>query len=250
MKWQTLALILGGVVLVGMAVSLLRKTPAFSGDEEAMMSKLRPILDTLLLTEEDLSSLGEYVSCPGARVYRTVYYDYRSQEGSLEVDSIREGPSEPDPGAAAHSLSSFCEYETGGVVSPLLTLPRDKEDLLFEKRVETALAQHREEDLERLIESNSDDVRSGEVIIDARWIDAPGLGHTRYGWARTVAAPLTGERFELFEIEFTHGVVEAYLYVRLPSGPTAEDDALSLARMLEDRIVAKLQSLRAEVQAH
>ena len=247
MKWQTLALILGGVFLVGLAVSLLRETPEFSGDEEAIVTKLEPVLDTLLLTEEDASSLGYYVSCPEARVYETNYFDYRSEGDSLEVEDLREG--EPDE-SVVHAMSPVCDYETGSLIDPLVALFRDKEQLLFEKRLQTALAQHREEDLQQLVEVNGGDLFDGEELVDARWINAPGLGHTRDAWTRTVADQETGERYALFQFHFTRGVVEASLYVRLPSAATAESDALSLAHLFDDRIAAKLQSLTAEVQAH
>jgi hypothetical protein len=217
----------------------------FTAQEKAMLERLEPILDTLVLHEEDLSSLsGDYEVCEGGEGY-SLQYKYRSEGGSVEVEDVRRAERSDHP--LADSL--FCDFDSGAGVSSAVELPDSKEHLLALNRIARSLAEGEEEDLHELVDATSYDLSSEEELLDYRWVDASPLGDTRFAWARTVDNWDTGEQFEIYHFDFNRGVVLAGLLVRLPSSPTAESEALLLARAFDDRVAAQLQSLAPEVQA-
>jgi hypothetical protein len=247
MNWRGVIVVVVLGVVIACAIRFLLGWPQaeFTAQEEAMLEKLPPILDTLVLHEEDLSSLsGDYEVCEGGAGY-SVQYKYRSEGGSVEVEDVRRAERSDHP--LADSL--FCDFGSGAWVSSLVDLPESKEHLLALNRINRSLAEGEEEDLHELADVTSDDLSSEEELLDYRWVDASPLGDTRFAWARTVDNWDMGEQFEIYHFDFHRGVVLAGLLVRLPSSPTAENEALLLAGVFDNKIAAQLELLRPEVQA-
>jgi hypothetical protein len=246
-KWHILLLTLTALAGVVVAAALLaaRQGAEFTAEEKRMLEGLAPILDTLAVQEEDLSSLpGNYEVCEGSGVY-VLQYSLRSEDGSSEVEHVTRR--EADDHAFAYS--ALCDYWTGAYVSSIIELPDSKEDLLLLKRLDVVFEKGQEGDLHQLAEVISDDFPPEEELVDYRWVNAPGLGHTRYAWVRTVYNSLTGEELETYDFSFSRGMVMTALVVRLPSSPTAESEALLVAEALDNRIAAQVELLATQAQA-
>ena len=247
MKWHILALTLIAVVGVVFAAALVawRGGAEFTAQEEAMLEKLPPILDTLVLHEEDLSSLsGDYEVCGGSGPYG-LNYGYRSQDGSAEVEEVEAVEASGSP----YGSSLFCDFESGAFVSSLVELPETKDLLLALNAINRDLARAQETDLEKLAEATSGVLLPEEELLEYRSVSARTLGHARYAWVRTVDNLDTGEQFEIYHFDFNRSVVMAGLLVKLPSSPTAEEEASFLASVFDNKIAAQLELLRPEVQA-
>lgn len=246
MKWHILALTLIAVVGVAFAAILIaaQQGAEFTAQEKAMLERLEPVLDTLVLHEEDLSSLsGDYEVCEGGEPY-SIQYDY--ERNSADVEDVRRVESDDHP---THD-SAFCDFDSGAFVSSTVALPESKEHLLALRGVHRDLA-HGESGgfLQKLAEIASDDLLPEEELLDYRWLNAPSLGNTGYAWVRTVNNLDTGEQLEIYHFHFTRSIVLAGLQAAVPSSPTAENEALLLARTFDNRIAAQLELLRPEVQA-
>jgi len=247
MNWRGVIVVVVLGVVIACAIRFLLGWPQaeFTAQEEAMLEKLPPILDTLVLHEEDLSSLsGDYEVCGGSGPYG-LKFSYRSEGSSVEVEDVE--PTEPSGQPSATSL--FCDFGSTAWVSSLVDLPDSKEHLLALNRINRNLAEGEEEDLRELVDATSFVLSWGEELLDYRWLKAPPLGDTRYAWVRTVDDLIWDAQFEIYHFDFNRGVILAGLLVRLPSSPTAESEALLLARTFDNRIAAQLQSLAPEVQA-
>jgi len=212
-----------------------------------MLDRLAPMLDTLVLQEDDLSSLsGHYEACEGSMDY-VLDFDYKPEAGEVEdVQSV-----EPDDSMLDESDPSlFCNWDERTFVSSIAVLPDGKETLIYYSNIARDLAHGEGQDiLGKLVEATSQDLFPEEELVDYAWLQAPVLGDTRYAWVRTVEDAETGDQFELYRYRFNRGVVMAGLLVKLPSSSTAENEALLLAKAFDDRIAAQLQSLTAEVRS-
>jgi len=209
-----------------------------------MLQRTEPVLDTLVLQQEDLSPLsGHYEPCQGGEA-DSLTFEYSGEGESLEIEDVGRGEAYDGP----IDYSSFCDDDSGAFASSLVALPRDKELLLFWRGVNADLASDGG-DLKKLAEASSDDLHEEEELLDYRTLSALSLGDSHHVWVRTVDNLETGQRFEIYEFDFTRGILLAGLSVELPSSPTAENEAFSVATAFDNRIAAQLESLSADVQA-
>ena len=208
-----------------------------------MLERLEPVLDTLVLQQEDLSRLpGHYEPCQGGEA-DSLTFEYSGDVESLEIEEVGHGEAYDGP----IDYSSFCDDDSGAFASSLVALPRDKELLLFWQGVNTDLARSSGGDLKKL--AAADELPADEELLDYRTLSAPAFGDSQHVWVRTVDNLETGQRFEIYDFDFTRGVLLAGLGVELPSSPTAEEEAFAVAQAFHSRIAARLESLAAEVRA-
>ena len=211
-----------------------------------MLEALAPVLDTLVLQQEDLSPLpGHFEPCEGGDPYGL---QFGSQGDSPDVEDIQVVRSYDAP----VSYSSFCDADSGAFVSSTVALPYDKEHLEFMSAVALGLARGDEEDaLRELVNASSDDLnsQSHEEVVDYRWVRAPTIGDWRYAWATTVDSPYTDQLVEIYHFKLVRDILLGGVLVEVPSHATAEEEALAVAQAFDNRIAAQLESLAAEVQA-
>ena len=246
MNWRTLIVVVVIGVAIASAIRSLQGSPEaeFTAEEKAILERLEPILDTLVLQQEDLSTLpGHFEPCEGGDPYDLLF---GSQGDSPDVEHIEVSRSSYD---APIAYSSFCDADSGGYVSSLVALPYDKEHLLFLRAVDQEMARAEEGPLRELVDVNSDDLDPDEEVVDYRWIAAPELGDSRYAWEMTVDSRDTDQPFEMYDFTLRRGLLIGGVLVDVPSHATTEEEAFSVARAFDDRIAAKLKSLAAEVQA-
>jgi hypothetical protein len=238
------------VVFLGVVIAWVLRSPLgwpeadFTAEEKTLLDRLSPMLETLVLQEEDLSFLsGYYEACEGGMPYG-LRYDYDPESG--EVEDVQ-GIESDDRMLDEFDSSAFCNWGGRAFVSSIAVLPDSKETLIYYSNVAHDLARGEGKDLlEKMVEAARLDLHSEEEVVDYAWLQAPPLGDARYAWVRTVEDTETGDQFELYRFRFNRGVVMAGLLVKLPSSPTAENEALLLAKAFDDRIAAQLQSLTAE----
>ena len=208
-----------------------------------MLERLEPLLDTLALQQEDLSSLpGHFEPCEGGEPYGL---QYGSRGDVPDVEDIRA----VDAYDAAVSYSSFCDADSGAYVSSNVALPYDKEHLSWLSDAYDEFARADDDALQALVDASSDDLNSHEEVVDYRWVGAPTIGDWRYAWARTVDNPDRDQLSELYHFKLIRDLVFGGVLVDVPSHATAEEEALAVAQAFDNRIAAKLDSLAAEVQA-
>ena len=246
MNWRALIVVVALGVAIASAIRSLQGSPEaeFTAEEKAILERLEPILDTLVLQQEDLSPLpGHFEPCEGGDPYQL---QYGSEGDSPDVEHIQVDRQSYE---APISYSSFCDAESGAYVSSLVALPYDKGHLTFLRAAYEELARADEDPLQELVDASSDDLRSHEEVVDCRWLSAPTIGDWRYAWARTVDSPDTDQVFQMYDFKLLRGVVIAAVGVESASHATAEEEALAVAQAFDNRIAAKLESLAAEVQA-
>jgi hypothetical protein len=239
-NWRALIVVVVLGVVIALAIRAIQGWPEdeFTVEEKAMMEALAPVLYTLVVQEEDLSSLSEgWEACLGER--HAVNLQLRGEGSSPEL----EGVEAVEPRERPRGESSFCNSGSGGYVSSVLVLPLDNPEL-----VRRRISGPPEGGPEMLVEAFAGDLGWSEAVVDYGWLNAPGLGDSRFALARSVLDTETNERFEFYDFSFMRGVVLASLTVNIPSSPAAEDEARALAQTLDGRIAAKLESLAAEVQ--
>jgi hypothetical protein len=245
-NWRTLIVVVVLGVAIASAIRSLEGSPEaeFTAEEKAMLEKLEPLLESLVLRQEDLSSLpGHFEPCEGDDPYQL---RYGSDGDSPDVEHIEVDRQSYE---APIGYSSFCDAETGSYVASLVALPYDKEHLLFLRAVDEELARAGEDALRELVDVNSDHLNSSEEVVDYRWVSAPTLGDSRDAFAQTIYSPDTDQLFEMYDFSLLRGVVIGGVGVELASHATAEEEALQVAQAFDDRIAAQLESLAAEVQA-
>jgi hypothetical protein len=215
----------------------------FTAEEKVLVERLTPILDTLVIQQDDLYKLvGNYEDCQGSGDYY-LDFTYKEHGDAANVKGVKLKESS-DGYQGAKSL--YCEAHSDAFVSSIVELPQDKEELLELNPISRGLAEGRQEDLERLVEATSDNpggLGPIEQAVSYRWLSAPTLGETRYAWVRNLVNADTGEESEIYHFDFNRGVVMAALLVKLPNGPAAEVEARALAAALDQRIAAQLQLL-------
>jgi hypothetical protein len=245
-NWRALILVVALGVMIAWAIRSLQGSSEaeFTPEEEAMLERLEPILDTLVLQQEDLSSLpSHFEPCEGGGHYAL---QYGSQGDSPDVEHI---DVDRQPYDVPISYSSFCDADSGAYVSSVVALPYDKDHLLWLRAVDEEFGRAGEDALQELVDASSYHLDSDEEVVYSRWVSAQSLGDSRYAFARTVDNPDTDELFEVYDFSLLRGLVIAGVGIDVPSHANAEKEAFALARTLDDRIATKLESLSAEVQA-
>jgi hypothetical protein len=241
-NWRALVVVLVLGMFIAGAIRTIQGWPqsGLTAEERAMMEALAPALDSLVLQQEDLSSLsGEWEACESEPY--TVSFQFRADEGYTELEGVEfvdDSSDNPEAGA------SFCGPTTGAYASSLVSLPVDNPEVVGRK---LGLSKG---DTEVLVQAFASDLGSSEELIDYRWLSTPELGDSSFAMVRSVLDVDTGARFEIYDFDFIRGVVDVSMMLEIPSSPTADDEARALAQTLDDRIAAKLDSLAAEVQAH
>lgn len=245
-NWRALIAVVALGVMIAWAIRSLQGSPEadFTADEEAMLERLEPILDTLVLQQEDLSLLaGHFQPCEGGELYQL---QYGSDADSPDVEHIHV---DREAYEAPIAYSSFCDAGSGAYVSSVVSLPYDKEHLSFLIAAYEELARGGEGPLQELAAISSDDADSGEEVLDYRWVSAPTIGDWRYAFARTVDDSGGDQLFEWYSVKLLRGGVMGGVAVGVPGHATAESEVLAIAQAFDNRIAAKLESLAAEVQA-
>lgn len=247
MNWRALIAVVAIGVTIAWAIRSLQGSSeaGFTGEEKAMLERLEPVLDTLVLQPEDLSHLpGHFEPCDVSEPYQL---HYGSSGDSPDVEHIEV---DRESYEAPIGYSSFCDADSGAFVYSYVALPYDKDHLSWLRDAYDQLARADNNDaLHAHVDAESDDLNSNEEVVDSRWVTAPTLGDSRYVWARTVENLDTSQVLEWYDFSLLRGVAIAGVFVDLPSHATAEQEALALAQAFDDRIAAKLESLAAEVQA-
>jgi hypothetical protein len=247
-KWRTLvALVVADLflcVVIVFVMGSLQGSPKdeFTAEEEAIIEALSPLLDTLVLQQEDLSSLaGRYEECDDYGL-AGVEFRYRTEDSSVNVEDVL--PAEAGLGPVRDSV--FCDYDSGAFISSIVSLPANKEHFVDLQRVNAALSHGEHADLDELIEDVAGRAGPEDQIGEYRWLQTPAVGDAGYAWELTVYSD--GGQDEVYRFHFIRGTVSAELTLRIPSSATAEYDARALAQTLDNRIASKLESLAAEVR--
>lgn len=99
----------------------------FTAEEKVLVERLTPILDTLVMQQDDLYKLvGNYEPCHGGGP-RDLDFTYEEHGDAANVKGIKlEESSDGHQGAK----SLYCEAHSDAFVSSIVDLPQDKEELL------------------------------------------------------------------------------------------------------------------------
>jgi len=245
-NWRALITVVTLGVMIAWGLRALQGSPEadFTAEEKAMLERLEPLLDTLVLQQEDLSSLpGHFEPCEGGEPYAL---QYGSDGASPDVEDIQV----VEPSEAPASYSDFCDADGRAFVSSIVALPKDKGHLLFLRAAYEELTRaDNEQALRQLVDASFDDLSSAEEVIDYRWVTAPTIGDWRYAWARTVDNPDMDRPLEVYHFQLVRNVVLGGVLIEVPSGATVDEQALAVVQAFDNRIAAQLELLAAEVQA-